>query len=151
MIKESTLSSKDRILSSRDSVSRIAERYGLELVVLYGSIAKGTDHMGSDVDLAVLPTDIHIFTAEKEGECMDALANVFKMPVEMSLLHTSSITFAHEVMETGVPLYEREVGVAARYRVHVWKTWLEMASLREARNKHTEVLLRALTNGTVAL
>jgi len=52
-----------RLLARRADVLRIVRSYGADNVVVFGSVASGTDEAGSDVDLMVdIPPGMGLFT-----------------------------------------------------------------------------------------
>jgi len=58
----------------RDKLTRIAEEHGLENVVVFGSVARGTDTPDSDLDLvADIPEDLDLFAVAVIEEAMGAV------------------------------------------------------------------------------
>ena len=49
------MSMKDSVLSHRADILALAERHGVTNVRLFGSVARGTDGPGSDIDLLIDP------------------------------------------------------------------------------------------------
>ena len=58
-------------------IGKIARKYKLELILLFGSQVNGRVHPDSDVDIAVLPKGNKDFSMEKYSSLSSDLANFF--------------------------------------------------------------------------
>ncbi len=101
----------------------ICERYGLELVVIFGSRARGRATETSDCDVGVL---------RKEGivPAGDFLQLAYQLSRALNLgnvdlvdLGRASPLLKYEVSRWGKPVYQAEPSVFVRFRVLAWKLY----------------------------
>ena len=113
------------------AIQAIAEKYDLNLVVLFGSQATGKTHSKSDVDVAVLskcPVDI--------TKLMVAFSAVFKREdVEVVNLATASPTTMYVMVRDGQLLYERESGAFLKWKLYAIWVWRDTGWLRQLRDR----------------
>ncbi|MBI2099802.1 MAG: nucleotidyltransferase domain-containing protein [Candidatus Vogelbacteria bacterium] len=115
----------------KPKVAVLAEKYGLDFVVLYGSQATGKTHAKSDVDVGVISQQ----SFDLYRLMMD-LSAVFKRPnVEVVDLATASPTLSHAIVRDGKLLYENPVGSFSRWKVYATKIWMETRWLRDRRDQ----------------
>lgn len=94
----------------------IAERYGLTLVVIFGSHAKGASLPESDVDVGVMirkekwPYSDSIHKAEMEMDLMEALAQAIDSPdgLDVVILNDVESLLLFQVAKYGIPVYQAE-------------------------------------------
>jgi len=93
-----------------EKLEHISNRYGLDMVVLFGSQAAGRAVPGSDVDVAVRMRHRDWEDPEIEldlvGELIDAFGG--DGDVDVSFLNGASPLLLFEVARTGRPVYQRE-------------------------------------------
>jgi predicted nucleotidyltransferase len=97
----------------RRSVERLIRAFAPERIVLFGSYAKGTRRIDSDVDLLVV-ADIEGDRATHErrarqlsGDCFPPVDVVFCTPDEMSHADKLDSPFLLSILGSGVTIYER--------------------------------------------
>ena len=113
-------------------ISSIAEQYHLQLVVLYGSYAKGTQRQGSDIDIAVLGFEPPSFKKmlALQNEFFDVCAET---DVDVKSLHRVSPFFRYQVMKDGVLLFG-DSHLFTRYKVYAIRARQENAKLEYLRD-----------------
>lgn len=106
-----------------------ASQEDILLVYLYGSQAKGTAKVSSDIDLAILtkkngrdPFDIQI-------DAMDELVKITKREVEVQNLRSVEISFAHRVISEGKLLFARSLEDKVSYETYVLRTYFDLKPL----------------------
>jgi predicted nucleotidyltransferase len=82
---------------------------GVELVVLFGSRARGDASSGSDADLAVLGDGVDLF------ELASALERAVSVPIDVIDLGAASYPLLLSVLRDGVCALERSPGAYARF------------------------------------
>lgn len=122
----------------KPEVARLAEKYGLDFVVLFGSQATGKTHAKSDVDIGVI---------SRQGidlsRLMMDMNMVFKRPdVEVVDLATASPTLMHAIVRDGQLLYEKSRGNWSNWKVYATKIWMETRWLRDWRDRRLLVWAR---------
>lgn len=93
----------------------VIQEYSVERIVLFGSYAKGTTHVDSDIDIAVVVNHI-------EGNYLKSLTRLFKLAEDVHILIEPVLIgrdqyrggFLQEIMKTGKVIYQRERASAQR-------------------------------------
>ena len=99
----------------------------VRLAVLFGSVAKGLAHPGSDLDLAVLLDERT--TAGHELSLQEAVASVSGRDVDLVRLESANVILRNRIAREGVLLVERERGAFARFAANAALEYLEMEPL----------------------
>jgi predicted nucleotidyltransferase len=127
-----------RIEEIHDGVQGVGERVrDLELVVLFGSTAKGRRRAGSDVDVAVRcagPADLDVLHG--------VLAPVLGTDrLDLVDLHRVSPLLAMEVARSGRLLYESRRGTFRQFQSLASRRYCDTAKLRRAQRRAIHVFL----------
>jgi predicted nucleotidyltransferase len=127
-----------RIEEIHDGVQGVGDRVpDLELVVLFGSTAKGRRRAGSDVDVAVRcagPADLDVLHG--------VLAPVLGTDrLDLVDLHRVSPLLAMEVARSGRLLYESRRGTFRQFQSLASRRYCDTAKLRRAQRRAIHVFL----------
>ncbi len=120
-----------KLIYNSDRLATIANEWGLRLVVLFGSRARGRPAPApdSDVDIATLglaPT--HYW------DCHRLLSQVFrKYPLDLVRLENSDPLFRHEVMHKAILLWG-DPDLYCEYRAYAYRDFTDSADLFELEN-----------------
>jgi predicted nucleotidyltransferase len=110
---------------TRAALKTVADRYGLDLIVLFGSRAKGRAVAQSDMDVAVLlgPAARRrldrrppVWELDIAGELADALGGSHE--VDFVCLNRASPLLQFAVARHGIVLYKRRPGAFSRFRLY---------------------------------
>jgi predicted nucleotidyltransferase len=111
------------ITFDREALARIAERYGLDLIVFFGSRMKGRARAGSDLDIAIRrSTPGHgLLSGEinSEMQLIGDLVSAIHAPdgdVDIVLLNDAPPLLMFEVASHGRAVYESEPALFARFK-----------------------------------
>lgn len=107
-------------------LSSAAYEFGLRLVVLFGSHAKGRPGPDpeSDIDVAVYGCP-----PEKYWECYKAISEAFGGgELDMVRLEEADILFRYEIMHAGI-LLEGDPDLFCEYRAYAYKDFIDSADL----------------------
>lgn len=85
-----------------EEICQLAEQYGVEKVILFGSRARGDHWRASDIDLAVLGGDIVNFALDVDEKTQTLLEYDI-----VDLGGPVSEEFAEEIRRDGVVIYEK--------------------------------------------
>lgn len=125
----------------KPKIKKLAEKYNLSLVLLFGSQASGKTHPQSDVDLA--------FVAEKSISLKDIarMQNEFSEKLEIKNLEMVALNNAHPLLLKqaalkSVVLYEKEKFSYAKLRIYALKRFMEARPLLELRRLSLEKFLQ---------
>lgn len=108
---------------------------GLDVVYLYGSVARGDLREDSDVDLGLLCTesaDAGFFGVRSRVE--DDLEHILGRPVQAIVLDTAPPDLVHRVLRDGILIYERDPSGRISFEVSSRREYLDLLPvLREYR------------------
>lgn len=105
----------------RPSLNLIAKRFGLDLIVLFGSRAVGRERPDSDTDVAVRPRPrSRPPTPAWEIELTEALAGALDAPSGIDLVRLDRVSplLLFQVASKGCVLYEARRGLFLRFRLY---------------------------------
>ena len=91
----------------------IAQKFGVGLIVLFGSVARGKIHEESDIDIGVL-TDRPI-TFNKRLKLWYELSSLFRADIDLAMLNHAEPVFGFQVARDGKLLFERDK--------FAWENW----------------------------
>jgi predicted nucleotidyltransferase len=129
---------------SKAALKGIAERYGLDLIVLFGSHATGQARQTSDVDVAVRvtgggrkrsiagrPCDV----LEREGRLVNDLSDALQAAenLDLTMLNHASPLLRYQVARSGRPLYQAEPTTFTDFWLLALKSWRESQPRYQAR------------------
>ncbi|MBI3760680.1 MAG: nucleotidyltransferase domain-containing protein [Chloroflexi bacterium] len=122
---------------SRRQWAELAQKYGLGLVALFGSHAKGTAHEGSDVDVAIRAAEV--IDLATEIKVRRDVARLWDIPVDaldlIVLSQETNVTLAFNIARQGRQLFESEENAWKLFREETRHRWLADAPRRRARNE----------------
>ncbi len=123
-----------------EKLKRIARRYDLDLIVLFGSHAKGRAREGSDVDVAVRARRRRWGDADWElglvGDLADALESGGE--VDVAFLNGADPVLLFQVACQGVPLFEAEPAGFAQFRSYAMRRYDDNRKWFERRRRYQE-------------
>ncbi len=112
----------------REQLNEIAKQFGLDLIVLFGSRAKGRTMPGSDVDIAVHAIKRPWGDWNWEFEVADALSNAVKADggeVDVAFLNGAAPLLMFEVARSGQVLFEKEWGTFSEFRSYAARVYYD--------------------------
>lgn len=72
---------QEQVLRSRDLIVQIAAKYGVQVIGFFGSVARGEDGPGSDIDLLIdISPDVGLF---KLGRLEREIVDLLGLPVDL--------------------------------------------------------------------
>ena len=106
---ERTVIIDTEILNSiQEYIKEISKYYRIDLVILFGSYAKGTNHEDSDIDIAVVSSDI-----KNKFDDMTTLMRLRRdidlriepHPIKTEEFKANETPFIDEIIRTGIEVY----------------------------------------------
>ncbi len=119
---------------------KLAREYGINLVVLFGSLAKNRKRENSDMDIAILFSSPHLeITLELESSFADGLWQAMRPRCEIDLvvLNQAGTLLKRNVARTGIPLYEAAPGIWRGFRTRSFREFEDEEKFRKRRWKYT--------------
>lgn len=122
-------------------IKRVADRYQLDLIVLFGSYARGTARPDSDMDVAVRTTRPDYAQRDPDAEALwemhlfADLSAILKPPegLDLVVLNRADSTLLYEVARYGFPFYQREAGSFHQFRSYAARRFYDDAKFRRWR------------------
>ena len=121
----------ERRLEPLDKLPRVCRKYGLKLIVLFGSHVKDRVHPNSDVDIAVLP--------EKRRRpnllnlYVDLVPFLGSDRLDIVDLRRAPPLLAWNVAREGLLLYEAQEGDWTRFRIRAMKNYDDVRRFEKLR------------------
>lgn len=121
--------------------AKLAKKYDLKLMVLFGSHAKGNIRPDSDVDIAIYP--VKELTPKQEQAIYNDLINLFSRDdVDVvNLKRTRDVLIRYEIFTIGKPLYEAEPNLFSKVRM---RSWFEYHDFKHYFDRMDQVILNRL-------
>ncbi len=103
----------------------------VQVVYLFGSVAKGTPGPLSDVDIAVIFNSDQSQWYEQKMKLMEGLTWIFGGPkVDIVVLNNAEPVIAHRVLIEGQPIFIRDEVARVRHEKRILGDYLDTAFLR---------------------
>ena len=120
----------------RDKAGKAFMGRGEVLVAyLYGSVAKGKAHKGSDIDIGVVLAEDYKPDPFYESRLSAELSKAFGAEAEVRVLNGQSIVFLHQVLKYGVLLFSRDEKTRVGFETYTYSRYLDFRPFFEAYNK----------------
>lgn len=100
-------------LPSKEVLKPIVQKFGIRLIVLFGSVVHGTANAESDIDLGVLTN--RPLTFNQRLKLWGALSSLFDVEVDLVVLNHANPVLAFEVASNGNLLFEA--------KPNTWDNW----------------------------
>lgn len=95
-------------------LNEVCSKYGISLVVLHGSQARGFSRNDSDVDIALLGEG-RVFK-KKYFEILRELSQVFGEQLDVVILNNAESMIVHQVALNGIVLYQKKEGFFSDFK-----------------------------------
>jgi hypothetical protein len=116
------------VLSSLEPCAEVLAAY------IFGSVAKGQAHAGSDVDIAVLVSDEVMKSDSLQFRLKlisDLTSALGRSDVDVVLLNEAPPLLAHRVLRDGKLVLERSAAARVRFQVHTVNQYLDTQPMRD--------------------
>ena len=119
---------KLEIQKIKPAVNELAQKFGLSLVVFFGSQATGKTHKKSDIDIAFL-SDIKmgLYDIARMQIEFEQVLKIGK--IELVDLRNSPPLLLKEIAKNSVLLYEKDALALARFKIYAFKRYVESKKL----------------------
>lgn len=125
-------------LRIRQGIRQVADRYQLDLIILFGSYAKGFSQLDSDIDIAVHTNRSDYGKRDVDSEAFwemalfDDLSSVFKAPsgIDLIILNRADSTLLYEVATYGILIYQQSPDSFHQFRSYAARRFDDDAKFR---------------------
>lgn len=120
-------------------IANIASKYGLKMVVLFGSVAKNRANQNSDIDIAILP--FKTLVLKKELELRYELQYFFKKDVDLVFLQDAGALLLGQIAKEGKLLFGKKKDFDA-FRIYAMKSYLDFEPYFQLQEKANHYRLK---------
>lgn len=107
----------------RNLIKLIAEKYNLNMVLVFGSIATGKTHRDSDIDIAVRTKNSLSF--DKFAELLFDLQEIFpETEVDLAIINYTDPLFLKKITETAKLLFGKPIDFA-ELKIYAFKQYID--------------------------
>lgn len=118
-----------------NNIEKLVEDYGIKLLYIFGSYAKGKNTEDSDLDIAVL-LDENYNPMDKLSLIGD-LTLIFKRnDIDLVILNSASPVLRHQIIKYGKLVYMESEEVKVFFEVKVLKVYMDMEPFRRTQMKY---------------
>lgn len=127
-------------------ITKIAQKYNLRFVILYGSYAKNQARPDSDIDLAVLGNKLVDF--QQIVDLNNDFIDLFKFDeIDVKSLHKTNPLFRYQVVKYGVLLFGDEHDYN-QFKAYAFRDYIDSEDLFKLRDIMTNKRLNGLLPNT---
>jgi len=116
-------------IPAKSQLASIAKRYGLRLIVLFGSQATGHVHPESDIDVAVWAT--RALTPAERDRVWRKLSELLRSEVDLTVLNHAEPLLLRQVAHTGRLLYESRRWAWEDFKGFAFRYYLDTGKFRD--------------------
>jgi len=116
-------------------------KYDVEMVILFGSQAKGLARSDSDIDLGILLAKYPIPVEEELQLCLDLVGAVQTGKVDMVILNHADPFLCYEAACHGIIVYERKPSTFDRFKVMAFKRFVDTEPFRQLNDLYFDMFL----------
>jgi len=118
----------------RDNLMQACQEYGLSLVVLHGSYAKGIPAANSDIDIGLLGDDKII--KEKYFEILKDFASIFGDKFDPVFMNGAEAMILYHIAINGIPLFERRKGLFNSFKLAAIARYMDTKKFRQLERQY---------------
>lgn len=118
-----------------NNLETLIDSYGIKLIYIFGSYAKGTNGKDSDLDIAVLLEDNYnpLDKLALIGEFIDILK---RNDIDLVILNNANSVLKHQVIKYGKLAYMQDEDIKVNFEVRVLKEYMDMEPFRRTQMKY---------------
>jgi predicted nucleotidyltransferase len=119
--------------SVKPKIQKLAEKYGLSLVLLFGSQATGYMHKHSDIDIGYVSSR-NIDYRENYDITLELMQIFRHKDVELVNIYNISPSMKKQIADTGIVLYEESPVIFDYFKMHAIREYIDTKPLRTYRD-----------------
>lgn len=118
--------------AQQQQLDTVAHRHQLKFVVLHGSYATGKEHVGSDIDIAVLGKNTIDYKQQLElyGDFANIFGDSSERELDFKTLQQVDSLFRYLVIRDGVLLYGNQTAYD-EFRAYAYRDYVDSQDLRD--------------------
>lgn len=112
----------------------VAQKFGVRLIVLFGSAARGKVHAESDIDVGVLMERYPTFN--RRLKLWQALCEIFRAEIDLAVLNHATPLLKFQVARDGKVLFQRHPAVWANWKSYAFRQYWDTKKFRDDLRKY---------------
>lgn len=119
----------------KNNLEKLINSYGIKLIYIFGSYAKGTNGKDSDLDIAVFLEDN--YNALDKLTLIGEFIDIFKRnDIDLVILNDANSVLKHQVIKYGKLLYMQDEDIKVNFEVRTLKEYMDMEHFRRTQMKY---------------
>lgn len=90
----------------KQELSKLAKKYKLKLIMLFGSFSNGKNRTGSDFDISVLGENRAII--KKDIKLIEELSRIIRKDIDLSIINSADPLLKYQIAKNCVLLYGKK-------------------------------------------
>ncbi len=124
-------------------IAKIAKKFQLKLIVVFGSFANGKNRKDSDLDIAVLGSRDVSFN--KQISLINELSMIFNKNIDLSVLNNANPLLLFQTSKNSVLLYGSRQDFL-KFKLYAFKTYNDYAPYFEMEKNLNKKIINAYAN-----
>ena len=126
--------------NQKKEIARIAKKFQLKLVIVFGSFASGKNHKDSDLDIAIFGSDRIFFDAQID--LTNEFAVIFDRNIDLSLLNDANPLLLFQVSKNASLLFgSREEFL--KFKLYAFKAYNDYLPYFKMENKLNKKIINS--------
>ncbi|BDR66051.1 type VII toxin-antitoxin system MntA family adenylyltransferase antitoxin [Clostridium tetani] len=118
-----------------NNIEKLVEDYGIKLLYIFGSYAKGKNNKNSDLDIAVLLDEN--YNPMDKLRLIGDLTLIFKRDdIDLVILNSASPVLRHQIIKYGKLVYMEREETKVFFEVKVLNVYMDMEPFRRTQMKY---------------
>ena len=119
----------------KNNLETLIDSYGIKLIYIFGSYAKGTNGKDSDLDIAVFLEDN--YNPLDKLTLIGEFTDIFKRnDIDLVILNNANSVLKHQVIKYGKLVYMENEDIKVNFEVRVLKEYMDMEPFRRTQMKY---------------
>jgi predicted nucleotidyltransferase len=129
-----------------ENIIQLVQEYGIKLLYIFGSYAKGNNNKSSDIDIAVLLHDI--YKPIDKLSLLGDLTRIFnRNDIDLVILNDASPVLRHQIIKYGKVIYEDVTETRVLFEARVLSVYMDMEPFRRTQMEYVNNWLEENTGG----
>ena len=111
-----------------ERLRKLCQKYGILLIILHGSYAKGNERGNSDIDIGILSRKK--FDSSNQINILNDLSEVFGDKFDPVFLNGAEPVINYQVAIHGKSLFEEKEGIFQRFRIQAIARYMDSKKFR---------------------
>lgn len=123
-----------------EQIGSLCRKYGISLLILHGSYAKGTITPHSDVDVGIMGESALV--KERYFDILNDFVVVFGDKFDPVFINGAEAMIAYQIALNGTPLYEKTKGAFNEFKVNSIARYMDTRKFRILEKKYIASVIR---------